>query len=400
LKLPAEPDCKHFVEMAVAAGRSLTSPVTGWIHTHPHADETGQLQAVPLYENFLFALALLRTCTLESMTEARGIIEKILPFQTPEGLFPVYLHEYPKVSDLYFSATLMPLFVYFLRDHSIALGSELTEKLKGVMEKLLAASTFEHIKLTASKVALGQKLSMPPLSSTIDGLIAGQLIDHLPELTSSWHDPTSTFMGTQKLDHQFRFEPVPTLYDLFLGYFSKRPSQRAFGGVQPFHIQAALIQHLKPDWPDRGQLPFWIQTEPHFKFVWGAPSRVHTLVCPKKAEVLMKGARQVEIMLPVEPEEDVSFFLDQQKEGRFTVEGLPALVFLPGQELKLETEDESFKWSFTCEGDVSGHHLRGNRPGQLATRGLERFTAFDWQIQFRVHRCSPGARLRILCTFG
>src|ERR1700737_1946760 len=109
---------RQLTELAVNAGRSFQSSQTGFVHHYYHAENDQDAHAIPLLENFLFALALLRTKTAENMTEAKTMIDRLLWFQSPceesKGNFPIYLHDYPLCRDWWLGIHLLPVFFRIL----------------------------------------------------------------------------------------------------------------------------------------------------------------------------------------------------------------------------------------------------------------------------------------------
>ena len=98
---------RQLVELAVTSGRSHQSPQTSFVHwCHTRGDETVN-HTIPLYENFLFCLALMRMRTQQNITEAKEILARLLAFQAEDGNYPVYLHEYPLCRDRYNGAQIL-----------------------------------------------------------------------------------------------------------------------------------------------------------------------------------------------------------------------------------------------------------------------------------------------------
>src|SRR3990167_7288503 len=93
------------IDLAVTAGRKRQSPRTGFVHMHP--DEAAS-DTIPIYENFCFVLALFRQKTAESVSEAKQLLERLLCFQTSNGNFPLYIHDYPRCWDLLLPLKLGP----------------------------------------------------------------------------------------------------------------------------------------------------------------------------------------------------------------------------------------------------------------------------------------------------
>ncbi len=87
---------RQLVELAVTSGRSHESPQTLLVHFCHEKQGESVNDTIPVYENLLFALALLRMQTVSNILEAKTLFGKILAFQNLEtGNFPRYIHEYP-----------------------------------------------------------------------------------------------------------------------------------------------------------------------------------------------------------------------------------------------------------------------------------------------------------------
>ncbi len=112
---------RRFIEWAMAAGRSFQSSQTGFIHYYYELPQCSNHQTIPIYENTLFALALLRSRQIENIKEAQNLLKRLLVFQHNHfdpscGNLPVYLHEFPFCRDFSMGIQLLaPLLFYFGR---------------------------------------------------------------------------------------------------------------------------------------------------------------------------------------------------------------------------------------------------------------------------------------------
>lgn len=289
LTLTKEERMRHLIEMALNSGRKRISPQTGFIHYCYQSPEDATPQTIPILENFLFALTLLRTKTSENILEGRQLLENLLAFQCQiegdaKGNFPVYLHEYPQCRDRFLAINLLPIIFWISKQFSSILGSELNRKFEAMTRFLLDFCVHlpENISLPeAAKIKLGAALKalgilrqdnalekegdallskcledMDPASwvetsQLADRCIALQLI--YPSISASpwgrfweflketWDHTTCSYIGPAVREFQCREEPRVNLYDLFLGYFSGNWSRRArLDSI--VHLQGALIQ--------------------------------------------------------------------------------------------------------------------------------------------------------------
>lgn len=272
-------------ELALAAGRKRQSKQTGFVHCFYQEADLEPQHTIPVVENALFILALLKTKTSEHMSEAKELLDKLLWFQNQvDGNFPIYIHEYPECKDRMIGSHLLPIFYYMLQDFQSILGSELKHRLISSIKKLLDYSWASYqeklpsytlgLKLAASTKALGTFFNHSELekkgsalaeeyfqqgfqpawcspASLGDICIALQLLNEnllqstwgnfTHHLIYTWHQKTKTYIGPVVRGHQYTDQPQGTLYDLFLGYLSDGFSSRALDEA-PYHLQATLIR--------------------------------------------------------------------------------------------------------------------------------------------------------------
>src|SRR4029078_10207047 len=125
--LPDEDIKRLPVELNVRAARKRQSPQTGFVH-HCYEAEEERHDTIPLFENFCFVLALLRSKKSENMIEGLELLQKLLAFER-EGHFPVYLHEYPYCKDRLLASRLLPLVTLIATEFRPILDSALHDKL-------------------------------------------------------------------------------------------------------------------------------------------------------------------------------------------------------------------------------------------------------------------------------
>lgn len=285
---------RQLTEIAISAGRNFQSPQTGFIHHYYRQTDENDRHTIPLLENFLFALALLRSRDAENIAEARALITKLLHFQNryegkSYGSFPTYLHEYPESKNYLSNINYLPVFYWMLKQFSVALGSELKQELTKAVKPLLAYNekiSLEkeqpfpwRMKYAASCKAFGEILedntfkikgmellealknetqtsefgSWLAPSNIADTLVALQLaytnIENSPwrhfweYCSATWSNKAYCYSGPKVKDAQWNEEPIASLYDLFLGYLSGNYPYRAFTS-HPDQLHAALIQPI------------------------------------------------------------------------------------------------------------------------------------------------------------
>lgn len=306
---------RQLIEMAIRSGRKKQSAQTGYIHYCHQAAEEDKHDPIPIQENILFALALLRSRISENVLEAKALIEGLLHFQVHEGAspgnFPRYVHEYPACKQRLLGANLLPPLYWILKSFHHVLGSNVKARLESALLKLaeFSVQTLQEkpapypltLKIAASSQAIGhflrhssleeqgsqllsslQAISNPEAwycsSDLADCAIALQMLyqdlNQSPwknlwsQLTLTWAQHACCYIGPALKESQWSNEPQPALYDLFLGYLTQRLPQRAIGD-QMFHLQAALIQ------PTEGLLPPSEPSITHSGFLHSRPWHVH-----------------------------------------------------------------------------------------------------------------------------
>jgi hypothetical protein len=283
---------KQAIEFALTCGRSWQSPQTGFIQYCYYAlDEVNQ-DTIPIVENFLFALALLRSKTADNIQEAKLLIDKLLHFQSQHdpitaGNFPIYLHEFPACKDRYLGAQILPIFYWIIQQFHTVLGQELSQRLekasKALMAQLLksaeerALSYSIAIRIGASAKVFGTLYHHQEWKEegdrTLDSLhqqsieekhlhwgdpiVLGDLLVALqmlyPTISNSpwkdlwdylqqtWHRHAYGYVGIPIKVWQKGKEPQVTLYDFFMGTAFGHHCYRLFTS-HPIQLHAALIQ--------------------------------------------------------------------------------------------------------------------------------------------------------------
>lgn len=485
---------KQLNEMALTAGRKRQSPQTGYIHYfYQDLDQEDIQQTIPIFENACFVLALLRSKTSEQMLEAKELLDRLLCFQIPqEGNFPIYVHEYPQGKNRFLGAQLLPVFYYILREFHLVLGTELKQRLHVATSHLMrytleafdekAPSYSVGVKIAAAAQVLGVYFHDEALQRRGDELlnqylemnlqtawfipmaiadlcIALQMVythiskspwkDFWQHLIQTWHQPTNTYVGPNLRQYQQGDEPQPTLYDLFLGYFSQGFSQRALKDL-PYHLQAVVVLPSEERMPAM-QYPFSShgllkEEEPcHWFFyqqekfaysliyqinkknavyshafhplslVWGNKERVHTFVCQGgnfDAFLFEPKENEIEITISLAPtysleerekSRELAFFFDIEPQVKMAIHDETATTFHLTETVTLTTPQMKVSLMMALksgEGEFLGHLMKGNRPSQILNKGVHRFKAYDWQLFLRTLRrsetCQLKATLRIL----
>lgn len=280
---------RQLVDMAMSCARKRQSAQTGYIHYCHHLQDEEPHLPIPIVENFLFALALLRSRTIENVNEARTILDGLLHFQNQSeesmaaGNFPIYMHEYPICKDRFTGVQAAMAIFWILKQFHQVVGQDLKKRLEGSFVNLLAHALKTHsekpapyaiaIKIAALAKsggilllrqdfeAAGQRMldqlhaNRDPLSWYCPaslGAILSALAMVYPRLSESpwadfwkflgetWHRHTCAYVGPAFKEWQYGEEPQVTLYDYFLGYFSGGFSERALQDSL-VHLETTLI---------------------------------------------------------------------------------------------------------------------------------------------------------------
>lgn len=422
-------------EASLTAFRKRLNDQTGYIHLLYHHKDDKPEVTIPVMENFLYAWALLRSKTAENILEAKNHLDKLLPFQAELG-FPVYLHEFPQVKDRVLNFHIYALLAGILKGFQGVLGHELKGKIEAAMQRLfvncqMSLSEFNvpfsaqvRAACAANDTAwLTALAANPAWHSTADlGTLIGSLYTVYPRLADSpwkgfweqlqidWHRNTMSYQGEAKLDYQNGYEPQATLLDLVMGVFYGTLSKRALADG-PHLLQAPWIPQIDEEASEKYEPPFHLATNP-FRCHFGSPERVHTLVCQGgniRSLQITRDGDDVEMIFDLdtlpETEEkeklrEIVFFLDYADTHSITFNGSSSTTFQITD--LVEINSPAFKATMQFEllegsGQWMGHLMRGNRPGQIAAKGANRFQSYDWQIILRTLRrtspCKIGCRL-------
>lgn len=474
-------------ELALNSGKKRRSSQTGYLHYCYHPVENEPHLPIPIIENFYFALALLKTRTIENVQEAKTILEGLLHFQNKQedssakGNFPIYLHDYPACKDRFISIQAACVIFWILKQFHQVIGQDLKKSLEeslilSVKQALNAyteknASYPTAIKIACTAIAAGQltkddqlrdygQQMLEVLRTNSDenswfcpsamGSIIASLLMVYPRLSESpwkpfwdhlqsvWHRGTACYIGPGIKEWQQGEEPQATLYDLFCGYFSGIFSARMLKDSM-VHLEAVLIpptderfevlpypvnlqgtlkgakwclhqeEHLAYSYIDKGSLeinPIYEKGFHPFKLVWGSPERVHTLVCQggNASIISFDGTDLIfhlDSAVEVEDREkarEILFFADQHDEMEFFVSSQKASTFALGEKLTLKDKELVLTISFDLEqgeGRFLGHRMPGNRLSQVATKGVAKFNAYDWQLFLRTLNRSDKCQIRV-----
>lgn len=268
-------------KIALSAGRYFQSPNTGFVHYSYDIHET-DYDTIPLVDNFLWVLTLLRTKQRDPMQEAFVLLQRLL-FYEENGAFPRYLHEAPECKDRYLSAHLLAPMFRIWQGFKKVLPDEIKERLFSVIERVcdrcvqLCEKEFPpyqlRVKIGCGLIAFARDKGQNILQECQEKGVTESWFspDHLGDIlvslsmiypnlenspwkslwfhvTDMWYRPTASFVGPALFQRQQASEPQATILDLYMGMISTQYSQRAIQ-VHPYHLQAALLYEMEHTLP-------------------------------------------------------------------------------------------------------------------------------------------------------
>lgn len=334
----------RLIDLSILAARKRQSPRTKFVHLY-NGEEA--FDTIPLYENFCFAFALLRLKTAEGVGEGRELIDRLLAFQTAEGNFPIYLHDYPNTWDPYLALKVAPFLI-----HAGRMFSFLKQKFEEPLQRaLLRRRELPPIWENRLRACLGEEI-LPIDTSSFSAeewrehIITAQLLSQ-DAFPIPYNSQLQMFLGAAPQE-KGEPKPFPIEWALAEGHYSKRlvkdhPGQILAAALFPF--QTTLDRPEPVTWT--GDRLLW----EGYSITWSGAA----FYCNAAAEL----------------------FIDGQK----------ATVFELGQEVEIRTATLTVKVRFDLvegEGRFCGHISKGNRPSQ-AVKGYE---AFDWCVALRTLSCS------------
>jgi hypothetical protein len=350
-------------ELALNAGRQLQNAQTGFVHL---CYESAEQNTVPLLENTAFALALLRSRKSEQMLEGKALLEKILAFQVG-GNFPVYLHHYPRCVDEKMAWKLAPYFFWMVDAFSSVLGP-VTKALEPFLEPEVLYAGQRNLESAAPR----------SIEEWAQFCIAAQMAGQeelLQRAAEKWNERLCLYVGEGALVQE-KGEPAVSLFDFMMGQWTGAFPKRC-QAFHPLQIRASLIQpaHVKARQEPFIQTPFYI--------AWGGAKQLHSFAVARQnlrfekeeiwlpEEVPEEGEKSYEIAFYVNVHPDNQIFFGGKKASAFTLQE-PLCIQSNAFTLRLQLDPRQGK------GQLFGHLMRGNRPGQLMKND-----AYDWKIAIR-----------------
>jgi len=403
-------------DLAIAAGRRRQSPRTGFVHVF-HGDAAAS-DTIPIFENACFALALFSEKKAETVLEGRDLILRLLEFQTAEGNFPTYLHDFPRAYDGLMGLKVAPVLLRLLRDYGSVLGVDAKQKIETALAKILAFSEtrrlppiWEHrYRVLRSEVPAPLDTSRFSPADWWDYVVARQFLE--TPCCLAVHPELGVFVGGTSGEEQEGLEPAPQCIE-YLATESFTPRLLKDHVRQ---LQLALIKEVETG--VCGEIEGWhsvhttdsslmaahtadASMEHAFRFLW-AGTTVHSLVVPTGSWVYRDNTLFLDLAPPAEVSRndlfEVALYTDASPETTLLVNGVRATVFSLGQEVSIVTPQRTVSVKIELvhgDGVFCGHLFRGNRPCQTSLSGPFAHAAFDWKIALRTLRRQGACQLRV-----
>ncbi len=402
---------------------------------HAFGDEIGS-DAIPIYENFCFALALMRQKTIEGIGEGKELVERLLPFQSPEGQpwagnFPIYLHDFPRCRNPVQPLKIAPVLMRILGEFSRVLGEEFKAKLQRSLDLLLEASRRRRIERPFDPLWERRYLALikQPISSAVhmnsadwfEELVTRQIAgEPTEEISRLIHPNLGVYAGPSPRESQLGSQPASALLEWWA--FADQPklqdihaSQFSLACLLPMREKLSLWSGTVGSWsvvqtPETA-LSFAEQFEAKaeesiaLRLLWGG-RQIHSLAasflnargCIEKRE---NGARMDVLFTEEMPSArssvvETALFCNLSPETSILVDGVKATAFHPGQSVKIQTGSIAIELNFqTHRGEFFGQISRANRPFQLAARGSLEYEAFDWKISLSTIKRESDAAVSV-----
>ncbi len=292
-------------------------------------------ERVPLYQNFCYVLALLRTKQGLSMEKGFDLLERLLAFQA-EG-FPIYLDQYPKCYSKAHQRQILLVIHWIQKLFRSVMKPELALKLKGAYQKLQD---------------LGFELPALEKREFSNFRVVGERRRRGP-------DPKGTFA------------------DICLGY-AQGTLARWVREDPWLLIEAALI--FPGEFPRMETSDYFVDLS-GYEMSWGDSEQNHSLLLPGFDEKLIFTYPE-DLPEGKDDRMEASLYLNYHPDNEIFVNGKKATTFQMGDELEIRSGKKLITLTFsTGTGVFFGHISRHSRPTQ--ERRKEMFEAHDWRIGIR-----------------
>ena len=338
---------------------------------------------IPLYENFCFVLALLRSGSAENVQEANALLERLLFSECTEDFFTFLAKD----------RSYLPL-QWIFNEYQTLIGGAAQKKLSGLLipiqkerGRIDSLSSDEELAALLIETSVQDKENFPAL---------------LKQIAAQWNSTLQIRIKDAELYTYERGQPKVSLLDYLMGQYFGSYSARALQ-ESSLHTQLALVPFFEKREAEAPSFHFSCAKE--MVLFFGDGEKVHSLSSPQ--QLVNKGGElffDFPAPIPTEDQEgiELSFFCTVHERTRIFVNGKRATTFQLGDHLTICSEKFSIQLSFELirgEGSFFGHIWRGVRPRERSRKGEERFMTYDWHIFLRTIHRKEGCRVRIFTAF-
>lgn len=413
------------MKFALEYARSRQSSLTTMVHlSHlsPNSWET-----IPIFENLCFVLALFRSHVMANTLEGRQLLEKILAFQISSGehagLFPRYIHEYPRVQRKGYLISIA-LALYLVQCHHsqvlhVELERALSEAISRLMKALQEKTWMDSISLLL-RVMQGELvdreslLALRPTSirECIYLLHITQILfvredpnatEMFHHLTSYWSKEMKAYIGPLEkewyengeepisLFHYFmhaitdaKREIAPGLVHLHASLLYVRENLPSFSQTLPeLHRNWKIQQSGKLLWQMCTTLPEQVCPGFHlFRILW-LDGVVYSMVCQQLLSMTYVTIDDLESEMHFEetPEYGLELYFRKTKDSKIYSNGKRATCFSAGEWMTIDTGNRQLVLQFTSPENIptvatlSMYH----RPAELRPD----HSNVDWRLSIR-----------------
>lgn len=442
-----EEEAKRFLnQLALKAADYYLDVETGFIF-----DE----KKIPLYLNFCYAMALLSSKLIEDAEKAKILVKKLIPFQSSNGGFPKYLHDFPVAIYDAHQLDIHQVIHEMIHKHARALSKELTASLVIVKQKLWSAIK-EHMQIelfdkrSSLKFRIGAFLEDEGDLQKEDFLgfhhskgIGEILIalrqtplyfDLLDHYKMFWHDKIGCFCGPLLDEMTQKAQPLISSFDFVMSaYYMDYPRSILEPNLLQFHGALAKtcevqLKKQKPKYSltfknhemevvntDQSSLFFFKELHPKemeggkgfhlFRYLWKEKEDLLSLAC-FSTRCGFQAKEDVFIFDLVQdyPEEtllqdEIEFYCTKHKDVDFFINDQKGALFRLEDLVKITSPSVEISLCFQKiegDGEFVGHISFGNRPCNVSKKGAKDYTATDLKITLRTLRRSKGCKVRLI----
>ncbi|MCH9811812.1 hypothetical protein K0U07_03500 [bacterium] len=358
------------LENALLFAEERKSIYTGCLHYKNDKEETRDV--IPLYENVLYAVALVSTLSKEKAEKGLLFLERLFHFCTDNG-FVSYFHDFPIVYQDRTNALICLTLTYFLEQFGRLIPKASRLKVEKVQSKLVAVLEKRPLKEWDTFIfsaALGKKVEMEPKTLPefeiyiLCMLLLGEKIE-LP-----WHKELGVYAGPLTDTYYKEQFSMPSIVSQLV----------TKGAPHSSALRATLLAKLPVEdlisFPAFDREDLLIHQDGDLLAIYFGK---HSFVAKGELEVVEKGDH---LDIFAGDFEELDFFFSDYLESKVLVEGEKATAFYPKDRIELITEEKTLSICFSAKTPFVGHIMKGNRLNQL--ENVERnFALFDHKITLK-----------------